>query len=208
MLVREPLDLMPKKTVARIMPHPDKMAQFRRLGWFGRKLFASDLWHLNRRTVALAFLNGIFWACMPIPMQMLAAALTALVIRCNVPISVGLVFITNPVTMPPYYLAAYQLGAWVLQSDPIALPDAFTMHWLMQQLNLIWLPLLVGCLIFGLILSIVGYFAVRIWWVIQVRLMWQVRQKRIKLNEASRAAAATVDPPSPPLGDHGSRSID
>ena len=87
MLVREPLDLMPKKTVSRIMPHPDKMAQFRRLGWVGRQLFASDLWHLNRRTVALAFLNGIFWACMPIPLQMIAAAMTALVIRCNVPIS-------------------------------------------------------------------------------------------------------------------------
>lgn len=208
MPVRELLDHMPKKIVARLMPHPDKLAQLRRFGWLGRKLFASDLWHLNRRTVALAFLNGIFWACMPMPMQMLAAAFTALIIRCNVPISIGLVFLTNPVTMPPYYLAAYQLGAWILQSAPIALPDHFTLGWLHQQLNLVWLPLLVGCLSFGVILGIVSYFGVRIWWAIQVRVMWQVRQKRIKLNSAARAAAATADLPLPPHGDRASQSID
>lgn len=199
---------MPKKTVARLMPHPEKLEQLRRLGWVGRQLFASELWHLNRRTVALAFMNGIFWACMPIPLQMVAAALTALVIRCNVPISMGLVFLTNPVTMPPYFVAAYQLGAWLLHSDPIALPDRFTMHWVYEQLSLIWLPLLIGCLTFGLILAAISYFGVRIWWAIQVRLMWQVRQKRLKLAAIARAAAATADPPSPPLDDRESRSTD
>lgn len=148
-------------------------------GWVGRQLFAEDLWHLNRRSVPLAFLNGIFWACMPMPMQMFAAAIFAVFLRCNVPISVGLVFLTNPVTMPPYYLAAYQLGAFVLGAESISMPDEFSWSWVGDQFNLVWWPLLTGSLIFGVIGSIVGYGIMRLWWSLQVRINWTNRKKRM-----------------------------
>ena len=107
---------MPKKLVSKIVPSAQRLHHMRGWGFLGEKLFAHDLWHFNRKTVSYAFLNGIFWACMPIPFQMVGAAITALVLRCNVPVSVGLCWLTNPITMPPYFVIAYTVGAWILNS--------------------------------------------------------------------------------------------
>lgn len=168
------------------MPRPKQIERMRSWGWFGRQLFAADLWHLNRRTVSIAFLNGIFWACMPMPLQMVPAAFFALILRCNVPLSVGLVWLTNPVTMPPYYLTAYTLGAYVLGSDSVYWPDEVSVDWIQDQLNLIWWPLLTGSLIFGIGLSIIGYVVIRYWWIWQVKLN---RKKRgFRFSDRIRAA--------------------
>lgn len=58
------------------------------------------LWQLTRRSVANAFSVGLFCAMLPIPCQMVAAALGARLTRCNLALAVGLVWITNPLTMP------------------------------------------------------------------------------------------------------------
>jgi uncharacterized protein (DUF2062 family) len=173
---------MPRKLVSRLMPHPKSIAYMRNWGWLGRKLFATDLWHLNRRTVALAFLNGLFWACMPMPLQMVAAAFFALILRCNVPISIGLVWLTNPVTMLPYYLAAYQLGAFILGTDGVSFPEDVSIAWAQEQTNLIWWPLLTGSLVFGIVLSLVGYCMIRIWWAWKIRINW-IRRKTKGSND-------------------------
>ena len=44
----------------------------------------------------MAFFVGLFVAFMPIPGQTIAAAVLAVLLRCNLPLSVGLVFVTNP----------------------------------------------------------------------------------------------------------------
>lgn len=181
------------------MLSPEKMTHFRRWGWVGRQVFAADLWHMNRRSVALAFLNGIFWACMPMPFQMVAAALFAIILRCNVPLSVGLVFLTNPVTMPPYYTAAYQLGAYVLGTELISWPEEFSFAWIGEQFNLVWWPLLTGTLIIGVIASGLAYLIIRVWWSLQIRKNWTDRKKRMITGlQAARDAAPDIDPPEPP----------
>lgn len=188
------------------MPPPEQIAHMRRWGWIGRQLFANDLWHLNRRTVALAFLNGLFWACMPMPLQMVAAAVCALIIRCNVPLSVGLVWLTNPVTMPPYYYFAYQLGAWVLGSESVSWPQAVTFDWIQTQLNLIWWPLLTGSVISGVVLSLVGYVVIRVWWNLQVNYNWRRRKGRFTKQPATDLdVTQTADQSDLPRDDHESR---
>lgn len=192
--------VMPRKFVSRIMPPPELIAHLRRWGWVGRQLFADDLWHLNRRSVALAFLNGLFWACMPMPLQMVAAAIFALILRCNVPLSVGLVWLTNPITMPPYYFFAYQLGSWVLGTEGVSWPEEVTLDWIQNQLNLIWWPLLTGSLIVGAVLSILGFFVIRIWWRVQVSYNWRRRSGRFLKQPATDCdvtQAADLSEPQP-----------
>jgi len=89
------------------------------------------------------------------------------------------VFLTNPVTMPPYYIAAYQLGAFVLGTDTITVPNDFTWTWVTEQFNLVWWPLLTGSLIFGVIGSVIGYAIIRFWWSVQIRINWANRKKRM-----------------------------
>jgi len=178
----------------------------RRWGWVGRQLFADDLWHLNRRSVALAFLNGLFWACMPMPLQMVAAAIFALILRCNVPLSVGLVWLTNPITMPPYYFFAYQLGSWVLGTEGVSWPEEVTLDWIQNQLNLIWWPLLTGSLIVGAIVSMVGFFVIRIWWRVQVGYNWRRRSGRFLKQPATDCdVTQTADLSEPQPGDRESQ---
>ena len=197
---------MPKKLVSRIMPGPKQIERMQGWGWFSRQLFAEDLWHLNRRTVSIAFLNGIFWACMPMPLQMVPSAFCALILRCNVPLSVGLVWLTNPVTMPPYYLSAYTLGAHILGSKSVYWPDEVTVEWIQNQLNLIWWPLLTGSLVFGIALGLAGYLIIRYWWIWEVNMSWKKRGFRLRKKlRVARGAKGANDLPATPRGDHESQ---
>jgi len=46
--------------------------------------------------------------------QVPLALVAALVIRCNLPILVGLQFLSNPLTLPVIYLSAYGIGDFLL----------------------------------------------------------------------------------------------
>ncbi|MDB4281858.1 DUF2062 domain-containing protein, partial [Paraglaciecola sp.] len=57
----------------------------------------------------------------------LIAAFVALRWQANLPLSVTLVWVTNPLTMPVIYYGAYTLGAWMLgsQMQPVAFDISF-----------------------------------------------------------------------------------
>ena len=80
-------------------------------------LLEPELWHFHRRAVSGAVFIGLFCALLPIPFQMVVAGLLAVFARCNVPIAVALVWITNPFTFAPIFFFAYKLGAWLLDME-------------------------------------------------------------------------------------------
>ena len=91
---------MPRKTLKMMMPEPAKLRRSGQLAILGDWVFEPNLWHINRYSVSMAFFVGLSLAFVPVPGQMLIAALAAVVLRCNLPLSVGLVWITNPLTAP------------------------------------------------------------------------------------------------------------
>ncbi len=199
---------MPKKLVSKIVPSAQRLQHMRGWGFLGEKLFAHDLWHFNRKTVSYAFLNGIFWACMPIPFQMIGAAITALVLRCNGPVSVGLCWLTNPITMPPYFVIAYTVGAWILNSKTLSLPDNITQAWIQEQLALIWFPLLTGSILIGVSMGLLGLISLRLWWRWRVNHEWKRRRRFsrfIRRSGADHDAIQTVGRSEQRLDDHESR---
>lgn len=166
---------MPRKFIRKYMPDEAALRNHKHLSWLGSHLHDPSLWHLTRRSVSRAFLVGIFCAFIPLPMQMLIAAVLAVVARSNIPISVGLVWLTNPITIPPIFYFTYQLGSFILNTPPLELE--FTYDALSHDLGLIWWPLLTGSLICGTILSTAGFFFINTFWIWHVRKTWSTRRK-------------------------------
>lgn len=155
---------MPRKFFQRFLPHPKTIKENKTLQIFGDWLHKPNLWHLNRRSVAGAFAVGLFFAWMPVPFQMFLAAGAAIWIGTNLPLSIALVWITNPVTIPPMFYFAYIVGTWIIGEPPTDFSFELTMDWLLNELSASWKPFLVGCFTLASISSLIGYFAIDAFW--------------------------------------------
>jgi uncharacterized protein len=130
---------------------------------------------------------GLFMMYMPPFGQWLMAA--AMVFRVNLPIAVALVFITNPITIPPMFYGAYLLGASVL-GQAVA---PFDLDFWAEPAN--WLtilsPLALGCPLCAIACSVLGYFGVRLAW------RWHVLRHPARRRARHQAAAVAAPAPSP-----------
>ncbi len=169
---------MPRHIIKRYMPDHQRVKEHKHLQLFGSLLHSPDLWHLNRHSVAGAFGVGLFMAWVPVPFQMVLAAAAAIYFSVNLPISVGLVWITNPFTMPALFWFAYWVGASALGTPPINVEFELSFEWLGNIMPLIWKPFLLGCLINGAISTIIGYYGMRSFWIWHVGRQWKQRQSR------------------------------
>lgn len=179
---------MPRKLFKRFTPNSSSVKANPGLRFLGPLLDDPNLFHLNRYSVSMAFLVGVFLAFIPIPGQMVVAAIMALWVRCNLPVAIALVWITNPVTIAPIFFSTYQLGLWLL--DVPAAPYATKlMSWeTLHNINLgkIWKPLVVGSLCAGSFFSLLSYFTIRYVWRFYVIYQWHHRRER-RLKRAKKA---------------------
>lgn len=179
---------MPKRFIKRWLPHHDKMRHHKHLRIFGTLLHDANLWHLNRHSAAGGFAVGLFMAFVPLPFQMVMAAGAAILFRVNLPLSVALVWLTNPVTIPPIFFFAYLVGTWILGTPPQAESFHFSLEWLENGgMNQILAPLLVGCLICGAASSLLGYSLIHWLWRWHVVERWKQRRHRRKALKAGKS---------------------
>lgn len=169
---------MPKKTLQSLIPSPARIRETKALHFLGERVYASNLWHLNRYSASMAFFVGLFVAFMPVPGQMLVAAMLAIALRCNLPLSACLVWVTNPVTIPAFFFLAYKVGAIIIDVPVGALAFEMNFNWLSNGLLHVWKPFLLGCLICGLFSGSLGYFIVSQLWRYRVARRWHQRKKR------------------------------
>lgn len=167
---------MPRKLIRKYMPDERTLRSHRHLNWLGRHLHDPNLWHLTRKSVARAFLVGIMCAFMPIPGQMIVAAILAIWLSSNLPISVGLVWITNPLTMPPIFYACYRLGLWVLGTESaLGQAQEWSLETIQNEISAIWWPLITGSSICAIVFGVLGYFAISRFWIWHVNRSWRKR---------------------------------
>lgn len=130
------------------------------------------LWHWSRRGVAAGAAIGLFIGLLIPVAQILIAAAAAVVLRANVPVAAAGTLITNPLTVPPIYYAAYHLGAW---ATGIPAPAAFSLSdpaafW--ENLGTIGMPLFAGLGIAATFAAISSYLLISQAWI------WRVTLKR------------------------------
>lgn len=165
-----------KRWLRRISPDPKTIRENRYLRVFGTLLHNPNLWYLNRRSVSGAVAAGLFAMYMPPFGQPIMAATLAIAFRVNLPVAVSLIWLSNPLTIPPMYYFAYRLGSWLLARPPVP----FEVDYWLQFEN--WLavlgPVLLGCLICASLCAAVGYIAVQGLW--RWNLHRQIRQRRAR----------------------------
>ncbi len=171
---------MPKKFIRKYLPDPHKIREHKSLRMFGTLLHSPNLWHLNRKSVSLAFAVGLFFMWIPVPFQMALAAGVAIIVESNLPVSVALVWISNPVTMPPLFYFAYKLGTVLLNTPVTEFSFELSMNWLMNGMLAIWQPFLMGCFTLAVVSSVIGFFSMRLIWRLHIiRYLKQKRQKTL-----------------------------
>jgi len=163
---------MPRRIIKRLLPDASRFREHRHLRHFGVRLHDPNLWHLNRRSVSGATGVGLFCALLPVPFQMVLAAAGAIALRVNLPVSVVLVWVTNPFTIPPIFYSTYRLGAWLLGVPTVHHQVQWSVTWLMSEVWDIWQPLLLGSVLAGLAAGLLGWGLVRLLW------RWYVVQRR------------------------------
>lgn len=168
---------MLKKLITKYMPSPESLQNHKHLRMFRRFLHRPNLWQLNRHTAPGAFAIGLLVAWIPMPFQMVLSAALAIFFNVNLPVAVALVWITNPLTMPVMFYGAYLLGAWVLGLPEQHFQFEASWQWIESSFTTIAPPFLLGCLIFGVIFSGLGYFIIRSLWRYSILVQWNKRKK-------------------------------
>ena len=179
---------MPRKFFRRFLPDAASVRQNRLVAAFGSTLQHPNLWHLNRDSVARAVAIGLFGGLVPGPFQMLTVLLLAVPLHCNLPLALLMTFYTNPLTIVPIYLVAYEYGKLFLGGNgPGALIQPFEIDWanLWDSMHaaIDWVlslgkPLAVGLVALAVTLAVLGYFAVQLAWRAYVVIAWRGRRRR------------------------------
>ena len=174
--------VMLRNELKKYLPKPTELRKHRVLKPVAHLLHVDEIWHLNRRSVAGAVFIGLFTAFIPLPGQMIIAAVLAVGARCNIAVSVALVWITNPLTIAPIFYFAYRLGAWLLNSQLET--NAIELAWLWSNFGSIGYPLLLGSLVCGWVTGITGWVLTRVMWRLAVVTRWHARRERIALKKS------------------------
>lgn len=184
--------LMAKHFFQSWLPSPEKVSQLKFIKVFGQRAFNPVLWYVNRRSISLAVLIGTFWGILPVPFHSVFIVLTVLLIEANLPLSLTLAWLSNPLTVVPILYLGFWLGSRIFQVNMIdqdMLLGVFhqILHWAEHfgqghiDFHLAKI-LLAGLMLEALLGAILLYLLTRILWRWSVIRKWNKRIKRMALN--------------------------
>jgi uncharacterized protein (DUF2062 family) len=163
-----------------VLPDPRVILESRWIRVFGTLLQDPNLWHLNRRSASGGVAVGLFMMYMPPFGQVFMAAAAAIKLRVNLPIAASLVWLSNPLTIPPMFYGAYALGAWLTGQPIRTFEPEFWLDW-HNWLGVLG-PLLLGCVICACLVATLGYLTVQ--WLWRRSLLREIARRRARYAAA------------------------
>ncbi|WP_448582377.1 DUF2062 domain-containing protein [Thermaurantiacus sp.] len=176
----------------RHLPTREALEANRWLRPFAHKLTSPLVWRFNRRGVARGLALGLFAAfAIPIAQTPFAAAF-AFGVRANLPVAALSTLVTNPITFPVVYVAAYQAGARLLdfraRADRVlGATDNPVDRWLTQGIEMVGTTYL-GLILFAIAAGGLGYLAGQLGWRLWVARRWQRRRLFRRQRQAAEPA--------------------
>ncbi len=195
-----------KRRLRRWLPNPDRIRTARWARWMGSGVHHPRLWQLSRRGLALGFAIGIFYGLLLPFGQIPLAAVTAILLRGNVPLAMASTFISNPVSFPLIYYFAYKFGLLLMGGDPAAAesagpwPDPLLIEsqiaatdspgWLAATwayLDALGKPLLLGLVVMAIAGSLIAHLLANLAWRSSARIAWRRRLRERKARCVAKA---------------------
>ncbi len=140
---------------------------------------------INRRSVTRGVGIGLFWGFIPMPMQMLAVIATTPFLKFNVPIAISMVWLSNPLTMPPMYYMEYLTGNFILGAEGIQ-DIELTMEWFKTNIGDIFIPLYVGTAFYSIVVTGIIYLILNRLWVHSVQSEKEEKMQHRKQREQNK----------------------
>ena len=152
----------------------------------GKRIWASELWRLSRRSVPAGVAVGLFVGIfLMIPgLQIVGAALLAVPFRANIPIAAALTFVSNPATTPFFIIAAIDVGnrlgfhADLAAFQKLSAARAPLRDWATWLLSDAAPALVSGLTLIGLAFAFAGYWVSLVAWRLWIGSKWRSRLHR------------------------------
>ncbi len=174
-----------RRFLRRILPSHTAVSGNRWLAPFENSLLHPRLWHVNRRSAAGAVAVGLFCGLIPGPLQVASSALLCVLFRVNLPIAILMTFYTNPFTIVPLYLVAFELGSFALNGNsgfemPPDKGAGGYFDWIRALVD--WAltlgqPLAFGIFLLASLLAAMGYATTRAAWRAHLVYTWHQRRR-------------------------------
>lgn len=133
------------------------------------KLAHTDLFSIQPEPLCRGIAIGMFWAFIPMPLQMIPALLFCWIGFANLPIAIVCVWISNPFTYIPMFYVEYKIAAF-FQEETLTFDEFRALwggddddpipHWSDwgEQFLDIYFLILEGGILLGVVAAIIGYF--------------------------------------------------
>jgi uncharacterized protein (DUF2062 family) len=170
-----------------MLPSREELERNRLMQPVAHLLLQPALWRFTRRSVPRAIAVGLtigIFVIIPF-VQPVAAAMVAVPVRANVPLTAGTTLLTNPVTTPLLLMAALWVGSdlFGFPANPGAVLQMIGRHASIEQwVN--WLfssaapALITGLAVIAVVAGLVGYALAALVWRLWITHKWRRRRHR------------------------------
>ena len=163
--------------------------------WYLRPISAlvvdRGCWSFKRSSVINAFSLGLLIAFVPptplLPLHLILCVVLAMMFRLNLPVLIGTVFVSNPLTWFPQVAGSIWVGAKLMGLNLMPVLSDFSHRNIRHHLHQLWEPLLLGAMVLGLSAAALGYLLAQCAW--RGRVLYRMRRRRLR----SGARDSTLD---------------
>lgn len=170
------------------LPTKETIVNSKLIAWMGPSISHPSLWRWKRSSVSLGVAIGFFFG-MLIPLaQIPLSAIFAVLLRANVGAAAMSTLISNPITFPGIYYAAYQFGNYFLGlfstdsligSIELAVLDNSNTS-LLDSILSTGKPVIIGLCCFAVAFGFLGYIVTNSCWGVKTRVRWYLRKRRMR----------------------------